>query len=210
MAKQEKGAPDSFMSILKRDMMMKGAIELSRDKNGKIDVNKANGISLGYGYTSAGDIARMGAMLGAEGAFDDNRRGGGGYHGVPASAGSGSYNRPDPPASVTIGATEYTEKKRGIRAENIFIIATCAVALCFLTFVYVFMMITSPDEAVVYIYMTALAHTSFVFAVFWVTRSGKQQLSDLEDEYRRSEQIKAQQKNAKADADADAGSKDPD
>lgn len=55
-----------------RHLEMKGAIEASRDEDGKIDVAKATGISMGLGNTSLDDMAVMGSMLGAEGAFDDD------------------------------------------------------------------------------------------------------------------------------------------
>jgi len=67
----EKGFFESLIEGLCKGIEMKGAIEASRDENGKIDVAKATGISMGLGNTSLDDMADFGAMLGANGAFDD-------------------------------------------------------------------------------------------------------------------------------------------
>ena len=72
MGKKEKGFFDGLVEDFVSTMEMKAAIEASRDKNGKIDVAKATGISMGLGHMSDSDIAMMGALLGAEGAFDDD------------------------------------------------------------------------------------------------------------------------------------------
>ena len=72
MSKKEKGFFDELAEDFASTMEMKAAIEASRDENGKVDKWKATGIAMGLGHTSDDDIAMMGAMLGAEGAFDDD------------------------------------------------------------------------------------------------------------------------------------------
>ena len=66
-----KGFFEGLLEDFCKSMEIQGAIEASKDENGKIDVAKATGISMGLGNTSLDDMALMGAMLGAEGAFDD-------------------------------------------------------------------------------------------------------------------------------------------
>ena len=50
-----------------------GAVEASKDKNGKPDPYKAAGMAMGMGNFSLEDQMRLGAMLGAQGAFDDDK-----------------------------------------------------------------------------------------------------------------------------------------
>lgn len=68
----EKGFFESLIEDVCKDIDMHRAIEASRDKNGKIDPYKAGGIAMGMGFDSSEDICRMGALLGAEGAFNDD------------------------------------------------------------------------------------------------------------------------------------------
>ena len=71
-AKNQKGFFDQLIEDAAKNARMKAIVESSRDENGKIDIAKATGISLGLGNTSTSDIARLGAILGSEGAFDDD------------------------------------------------------------------------------------------------------------------------------------------
>ncbi len=49
------------------------AVQASKDKNGKPDIYKAAGILFGAGGSLFNeDIAELGAMLGADSAFDDD------------------------------------------------------------------------------------------------------------------------------------------
>ena len=68
----EKGFLEELAEGIGRHLDMKLAIKASRDENGKIDVGKATGLFVGHGHTSSQDFALFGAMLGAEGAFDDD------------------------------------------------------------------------------------------------------------------------------------------
>ncbi len=53
-------------------VVMNAAVQASKDKNGKPDPYKAAGILFGAkGKLSDSDIAELGTVLGAEGAFDD-------------------------------------------------------------------------------------------------------------------------------------------
>lgn len=72
MAKNQKGFFDQLIEDAAKNTRMKAIVESSRDENGKIDIAKATGISLGLGNTSDRDIAMLGAILGSEGAFDDD------------------------------------------------------------------------------------------------------------------------------------------
>jgi len=61
-----------FLEDLAKNLALWGAVQASKDANGKPDPYKAAGIAAGMGNFSAGDRARLGAMLGSEGAFDDD------------------------------------------------------------------------------------------------------------------------------------------
>ncbi len=71
MGNDKKGFFDQMAEDLAKNLMLKGAVEASKDENGKIDIAKATGIAMGFGYTSDSDLAMLGAILGADGAFDD-------------------------------------------------------------------------------------------------------------------------------------------
>jgi len=72
MSRNEKGILDEFVEGICMDIEMQGAIEASRDENGKIDITKATAISMGLGHTSDDDIAEMAGLLGVNGAFDED------------------------------------------------------------------------------------------------------------------------------------------
>lgn len=72
MSRNEKGILDEFVEGICTDIEMQGAIEASRDENGKIDITKATAISMGLGHTSDDDIAEMAGLLGVNGAFDED------------------------------------------------------------------------------------------------------------------------------------------
>lgn len=59
-----------FLDGLFHSLSLQGAIELSKDKNGKPDPYKAAGIAAAQGHTSLGDTLRLGEMLIRQGAFD--------------------------------------------------------------------------------------------------------------------------------------------
>lgn len=73
--KEEKGFFDSLVDDFCRDIELRGAIEAARDENGEVDKWAATGMAMGLGHTSDDDIAMLAAMLGAEGAFDDDTYG---------------------------------------------------------------------------------------------------------------------------------------
>ena len=61
-----------FLDGLLHDMALFAAVQASKPSGGgKPDPYKAAGIAAGMGHTSFEDTMRLGAILGAEGAFDD-------------------------------------------------------------------------------------------------------------------------------------------
>ena len=62
-----------FFDELAKNIALAGAVEASKDKNGKPDPYKAAGMAMGMGNFSFEDQMRLGAMLGAQGAFDDDK-----------------------------------------------------------------------------------------------------------------------------------------
>lgn len=63
---------EGFLEGLLKTAGMYAAVQASKNSKGKPDPYKAAGMVAGLGYTSLDDTAQLGAMLGAEGAFDDD------------------------------------------------------------------------------------------------------------------------------------------
>lgn len=61
-----------FLEDLAKNAALWGAVEASKDASGKPDPYKAAGMAAGMGNFSPSDRARLGAMLGSQGAFDDD------------------------------------------------------------------------------------------------------------------------------------------
>ena len=64
---------EGFFEGLIKDIALAAAVEASKDKKGKPDPYKAAGMAAGMGNFSFDDQMRLGAMLGAQGAFDDDK-----------------------------------------------------------------------------------------------------------------------------------------
>lgn len=63
-----------FIEGILHDILLSGIIEASRDESGKADPYKAAGIAYGMGHSSAEDHIRLATMLGADGAFDTDKK----------------------------------------------------------------------------------------------------------------------------------------
>lgn len=61
-----------FFADLAKNAALWGAVQASKDENGKPDPYKATGIAFDMGNCSFSEIVRLGAILGSEGAFDTN------------------------------------------------------------------------------------------------------------------------------------------
>lgn len=72
MAKDEKGFMDWLVEDICNTIEIKGAVEATRDENGKVDKWAATGLAMGLGHTSDDEMATLAGFLGAEGAFDDD------------------------------------------------------------------------------------------------------------------------------------------
>lgn len=72
MAKNEQGFMDWLVEDICNTIEIKGAIEATRDEDGKVDKWAATGLAMGLGHTSDDEMATLAGFLGAEGAFDDD------------------------------------------------------------------------------------------------------------------------------------------
>jgi len=72
MAKEKHGFWDWMIEDLANTIEIKGAVEASRDENGKVNKWKAIGLSLGLGHTSDDEIATLAGLIEAENTFDNN------------------------------------------------------------------------------------------------------------------------------------------
>ena len=61
-----------FFDDLRKNAAYQGMIEASKDKNGKPDKWKVAGMAAGMGLKPS-QLADLGAMLGAQGGFDDDK-----------------------------------------------------------------------------------------------------------------------------------------
>lgn len=61
-----------FFDSLLKNIALQCCIEASKDENGKPDPYKAAGMAAGLGHDSFDDFAKLGGMLGSQGAFDDD------------------------------------------------------------------------------------------------------------------------------------------
>lgn len=67
------GKGKSFFDSLVQSAMAYSAAQASKGSNGRPDPYMASGMAFGvHGDLSDSDLAELGAMLGAQGAFDDN------------------------------------------------------------------------------------------------------------------------------------------
>ena len=71
MSKDEQGLMDWLVEDICNTIEIKGAVEATRDENGKVDKWAATGLAMGLGHTSDDEMATLAGFLGAEGAFDD-------------------------------------------------------------------------------------------------------------------------------------------
>lgn len=72
MAKDEQGFMDWLVEDIANTIEIKGAVEATRDENGKVDKWAATGLAMGLGHTSDDEMATLAGFLGAEGAFDND------------------------------------------------------------------------------------------------------------------------------------------
>ena len=72
MSKEEQGFMDWLGEDICNTIEIKGAVEATRDENGKVDKWAATGLAMGLGHTSDDEMATLAGFLGAEGAFDDD------------------------------------------------------------------------------------------------------------------------------------------
>lgn len=61
-----------FLDNLAKNAALWGAVQASKDENGKPDPYKAAGIAAGTGHFSAKDRARLGAMIASHRAFNND------------------------------------------------------------------------------------------------------------------------------------------
>lgn len=73
MAKDEQSFMDWLVEDICNTIEIKGAVEATRDENGKVDKWAAAGLAMGLGHTSDDEMATLAGFLGAEGAFDDDK-----------------------------------------------------------------------------------------------------------------------------------------
>ena len=72
MAKDEQGFMDWLVEDIANTIEIKGAVEATRDENGKVDKWAATGLAMGLGHTSDDEMATLAGFLGAEGAFEND------------------------------------------------------------------------------------------------------------------------------------------
>lgn len=186
MAKEEKGFFDGLVDDFCRDLELKAAIEASRDENGNVDKWAATGAAFGLGHTSDDDIAMLGAMLGAEGAFDPDKSKNSDLT-YSSSLNSKSSNRSE--TTCCMSETEYEQKKRDIvdsARASIGIIAVVAVVI------FIAMLLGVAAESGV----SSVVCIGFLIVALWgiwyFSNQKHTQLQRLEAQYAESRNVQAQ------------------
>lgn len=191
MSMEEKGFFDGVMEDITSTVGTIAAIEASRDENGKIDVAKATGISMGLGLTSDHDIATMGAMLGAEDAFNDD---------ADSSeddlfddfstpiAPNPQYTTSNFHAERAMTEAEYKDKKASILAEKRLIIGTAIVGLALFTFLFLYLMCKYINSEGIFLSLLILVDALLYYAIFRTNQARYRELGALDNKYRQSKQ----------------------
>lgn len=194
----EKGFFDELVEDFVSTMEMKAAIEASRDENGRIDIAKATGISMGLGHTSDNDIAMMGALLGAEGAFDedDNTDFDDSDDDFISSTPIPHYTIPAAQTPKPMTEWDYEGKKAGILAEKKYLMCASVVALCFVTVFFLYMMGTNSGGSGAYWFLMFIIDGLLGYTMYYVSRTRNQALADLENRYRQSKRMEEEKKKS--------------
>ncbi len=188
MSKEEKGFFDGLVEDFATSLEMKAAIEASRNENGKVDKWKATGIAMGLGHTSDDDIAMMGAMLGAEGAFDeDDNTDFDDFDGdfMPYTP-IPPYTMPTAQKQKPMAEWDYEAKKAGILAEKKYLMCASVVALCFVTVFFLYMMSTTSGGSGAFVFLMLVIDGLLGYTMYYVSRTREQELAALEKRYRES------------------------
>ena len=198
MSREEKSLFDATLDDITAALEIDLALKASRDRNGKADKWKATGIAMGMGHTSDFDIAMMGAMLGAEGAFDDDTDSfGGNSYGVstpitPAK----DYTRSSFRTEHTMTEEEYESKKADIIANKKSIIAVSVFAMCLFTFLFFYIMVSCPESCGACVLLMTVSDALLGYSIYRASQSRKRELALLENEYRISKQREEEKKKA--------------
>lgn len=201
MSKEEKGFFDGLVEDFAASLEMKAAIEDSRDENGKVDKWKATGLAMGLGHTSDDDIAMMGALLGAEGAFDDEEDTNFdsfddfGDDVIP-NAPVPHYTAPNTQTVKPMTEWDYESKKAEILAEKKYIIVIAVVGLFLFTAPFLYMIGSQPNYTGVYLLLMGVLDISFLIAILNTTQARERELTTLENQYRESKRIEEEKKKA--------------
>lgn len=184
----EKGFFDNLVNDFCRDLELKGAIETSRDENGKIDIAKATGISMGLGHTSDDDIVMLGAMLGAEGAFDDDYeedyQDSIDYPQSPSHTYSLSNKKKKKKLFEKTTELDYIKQKKRANFEHRFLSTAVIFAIIVFTIFLIQLTNNAPEYSLLYLIMYGIILASLIYAITDSIKSHKEDLKKLE--YRRS------------------------
>lgn len=184
----EKGFFDNLVNDFCRDLELKGAIEASRDENGKIDVAKATGISMGLCHTSDDDIVMLGAMLGAEGAFDEDPEedyeDAFEYLQTPPQAYSLSSKNNKKKLFEKITEFDYIKQKKSMNFEHRVLSTAVIFSIIVLTIFMIRLTNNAPEYSLVYLIMYGIILASLIYAITDSIKSHKEDLNKLE--YRRT------------------------
>ena len=198
MAKDEQSLMDWLVEDICNTIELKGAVEATRDENGKVDKWAATGLAMGLGHTSDDEMATLAGILGAEGAFDDDD------DSLDDDIGDIDYDDDVPISTVTPALVKYTpapaneaeyeQKKKDIISEKSFIVIACIAAICILTVVFLSAMGSYPDGAAVYFVALIVCDASLVYAIKNASDTRERELSALEARYNESVRKKKEEK----------------
>ncbi len=192
MAKDEQGFMDWLVEDICNTIEIKGAVEATRDENGKVDKWAATGLAMGLGHTSDDEMATLAGFLGAEGAFDDDSDDDSGvFDDIYTPSITSSYT------SSTYGCMsedEYERKKRDANSNfktSIWIIAIAAIGIL----IGLISGIGEDSDSFGIVCLVAFAILGW--GAYYFCNQKNQNLEKIEKEYSESRKRKKQEEEAK-------------
>lgn len=150
---EEKGILDLFVEDICKDIEIRGAIESTRDENGKVDPAAAAGIVAGLGHTSLEDLADLDVALAMEGAFDPDDN-------FDESNETEYDSIPQIRSETT---NEKAEPEKDVFEDSVFKFLSVILTVLFVVCVIAFIVSGAPLKVIFYLFVLYVIALSFVY-----------------------------------------------
>ena len=208
MKKDEQGFMDWLVEDICNTIEIKGAVEATRDENGKVDKWAATGLAMGLGHTSDDELATLAGFLGAEGAFDNDYFDGDSdcddiaddYFYGDSILGDSDYNADRnvvcSPLKYTVNHSavshkkvdsiskdEYEKQRKSITSEKAMIITASVISILVFSVSLLNAMKLYPEGTGLYFFMLLVIDASLVYGIIHTSKTSDKKLSDIESKY---------------------------